>query len=222
MSQLRICTWNSQGNPVNGQNKNDILQYLYNHSDVLLLQECGNLCIDFQTRVSVLDETETVNAIQAGSYNIRCSSCIISKLPIEAIDTSYLQSGTGRSMIGVCLTQEAINVYNIHAVSGSGGAADVISALGNCNPPFVLGGDMNCTPESLQSGRGHNRSLLYGTSTRHQNFYFAKTGSATRGNKEYDYFIYSPDLTHSEVEKHTQRGGDHYPVFAKFNKRIYG
>ena len=219
---MTICTWNSQGNPLNNDDKTRILQQLYCRYDVLLLQECGNLNIYINSGVNVVDG-DYLYRPQAGAFNIRCSSCIISKLPIKHTTSQYLQSGSGRSMIGAFLTQEKINIYNIHAVSGGIGAADVISSLNHCQSPFILGGDMNCTPDSLKSrGRSNNRSLLIGTSSRYKNVILATTGMhTTKSFKEYDYFIHSDDLTHQGVERHTSMGGDHYPVFATFSKKIY-
>lgn len=217
---MRIATWNSQGCPSNSEEKSKILQYLYTISDIILLQECGNLSFDIERTTNILDGTELTNGLHAGAYNIRCNSCIISKIRVEEIDGHYLPSGTGRQVTGIFVPSEDVNVYNIHAASGCGGAADVVSALSQLREPLILGGDMNCTPEDLQAGgREHHRQLRIGTSTRYNDFDFAKTGYPTRGNKEYDYFIHSLTFTHYLVLRHTMRGGDHFPVLSYFDKK---
>lgn len=216
LMEVTICTWNSQGNPANSKLKNIILNNLLVRCDILLLQECGKLCANLTRHPYIYDE-EYINMPQAGAYNIRCSNCIISSINFQILPSCYLQGGTGRYMIGISLNTFGINVYCIHAISGKLGAVDVIPALQTCISPFILGGDMNCTPEQLQAGRENNRSLNIGTNSRSNLLNIVKTGSPTTSTKqEYDYFICSPNIHHINTTKYYLMGGDHYPVYSTF------
>lgn len=215
---LKIATWNSQGSPSNSSAKIEILEFLYNRFDIILLQECGNFSLDVQGGTMILEDATLTDSLHAGAFNVRCNSCIISKKRVRAITSHYLSSGVGRFVAGVHVESEGINVYNIHATAQGGGAADVTSVLSSLTEPFILGGDMNCTPEELRGGgRSQNRSLLVGTSSRGRQFEIARTGSNTRGGREYDFFIHSQNLSHRNVDRYTLKGGDHFPVYAEFD-----
>lgn len=216
LMEVTICTWNSQGNPNNSELKNIILNDLLVRCDILLLQECGGLCAESTRHPYILDG-ESIGMPQAGAYNIRCSNCIISSINFDQLSPCYLQGGTGRYMIGISLKAFYINVYCIHAISGKIGAVDVIPALQKCISPFILGGDMNCTPEQLQDGRENNRSLNIGTNSRPHLLNIVKTGEATTStHQEYDYFICSPNIHHINTTKYHLMGGDHNPVYSTF------
>lgn len=214
---VKICTWNSQGNPNNDETKLAVLRSLYNQNDVLLIQECGAL------DTSVLDNQATIHLVeQAGSMNNRCSSCIIAHRSLRTLGSIALPSGTGRFMIGVVFNH--LNIYTLHAQSGAG-AAD-LSIIQQCEEPFVLGGDMNCAPENLFQRQGYTRVQQIGSVSRPVGEYRIAHSSLTThpgSNSELDYFLYSPAyLNHGKVYRYGVRGGDHHPVYTEFTLRYRG
>lgn len=208
---MRICTWNTQGNPNKDKLKRKILEKLYEKCDVLLIQECGGLNqenVDLKGAVVFSEE-------QAGSANNRCSTCIITKRTVDDSGAESLQSATGRFRLMVQL--DNINIYTLHAESGTG--SDVISALRTCEPPFIMGGDMNCCPFQLVSMHvASNRHLIYtGTGSRlGMQAKFAKSSTIThpRTKNELDYFLYN-GVSCSNTIKYHKKGGDHFPVITE-------
>ena len=209
---LKICTWNSQGNPYNDKTKKklDILQQLYKCNDVLLIQECGGIANNLKT-----DGRCFWNVEQAGAGNNRCSLCIISNVGGfgEVLDAT---SSTGRSVIHVNIGN--IHIYTLHATSGNG-LPDVMTLLENAQEPFIIGGDLNCNRSEILNSHGVCGSEVN----------YAFSGTRSRPNKlgelitsdrlthpgsgnELDFFIVSLSLRTYSTRLHPVMGGDHYPV----------
>lgn len=209
---MRICTWNSQGNPYNNKIKLNILRKLYNDNDVLLIQECG----DIMTKLDLPGATIWVG-IQAGAGNDRCNLCIISK--IGGVEKGlYRKSSTGRPVMHVEI--DDINIYTIHATSGNG-LSDVMNLFCNVQEPFIIGGDMNCTRQEIISGHGkaHNEAFTnYVYSGSH--FRPGNIGELITSDRvthpgsgvELDFYIASLSLKTYSTRIHPVMGGDHYPV----------
>ena len=93
---MKICTWNSQGNPLNDAIKLNILNHLLTieQCNVVMIQECGQFILPAQHS----GRYHYVVVEHAGAYNQRCNTCIIADLNFVA-SIHYLISGTGRSAI---------------------------------------------------------------------------------------------------------------------------
>lgn len=112
------------------------------------------------------------------------------KKAVDACDTESLQSATGRFRLMVQL--DKINIYTLHAESGTG--SDVISALRTCEPPFIMGGDMNCSPSQLVDMHTASTRHLIDTGTDSRlgmRAKVAKSSSNTHpsSHNELDYFF---------------------------------
>ena len=141
---MRICTWNSQGNPLNDAIKLNILNHLLTieQCNVVMIQECGKFILP--AHFSGIYHYVVVE--QAGAYNYRGNTCIIADLNFVA-SIHYLISGTGRSAI--CLNYNGYNIYTLHCESGSGAVGDIRDLVHHAVSPFIIGGDMNSTPSEL-------------------------------------------------------------------------
>ena len=102
---MKICTWNSQGNPLNDAIKLNILNHLLTieQCNVVMIQECGKFILP--AHFSGIYHYVVVE--QAGAYNYRGNTCIIADLNFVA-SIHYLISGTGRSAI--CLNYNGYNI----------------------------------------------------------------------------------------------------------------
>lgn len=203
---MNISTWNSQGNPQNRPDKLDILETLYRNNDILLIQECGDLCIELTPPFVYYQN-------QAGAYNGRCSTCIISKHRASLSDVLYLPSSSGRSILYAQIN--GLNVYTLHALSGNG-APDVIHAIQIAEEPFVIGGDMNCEPIELANHcLSGTRIINIGTQTRiYKSAKIVSCGLYTHPNsrKELDFFVVSTSIRSFGTSLYSRHGGDHFPV----------
>ena len=135
---MKICTWNSQGNPLNDAIKLNILNHLLKieQCNVVMIQECGQFILPAQHS----GRYHYVVVEHAGAYNQRCNTCIIADLNFVA-SIHYLISGTGRSAI--CLNYNGCNIYTLHCESGSGAVGDIRDLVRHAVSPFIIGGDMN-------------------------------------------------------------------------------
>lgn len=201
--RLGICTWNSQGDPTTDSRKLELLDYLCSASDVVLLQECGAL-----RNIDVLDGIYYCKIRQAGAFNIRCSTAILSRMPFE-YDTEYLQSGTGRSLIIAEIESVPFAVMTMHAEAWTG--SDVWPAICDKNYSFILGGDMNCTPYNLRCRHPYDFDNQNGW------FVISASNNYTHTHRyELDYFIHTPDIACYNTQRvNTTGGSDHYPVFTE-------
>ena len=77
-SHMKICTWNSQGNPLNDAIKLNILNHLLTieQCNVVMIQECGQFILPAQHS----GRYHYVVVEHAGAYNQRCNTCIIADL----------------------------------------------------------------------------------------------------------------------------------------------
>lgn len=209
---IRICTWNSQGNPANNFNKSEILVWLYRQNDVLLIQECGDIIGQI---AEILDHPYCYYVPQAGAFNNRCSTCIITKQPADSgPDYFYLSSGSGRYAIHIFIF--GVHIYTLHSLSGNG-TSDVIDVLNKSNDPFIIGGDMNCTPEELKESYGRKKSRMIQTGTQSRPM---KTARFIRSNvcthpssrRELDYFLVNQYIHSCNTKCFHLHGGDHYAI----------
>lgn len=207
---MSICTWNTQGNPTNDDDKLQILKSLWERCDVLLLQECGRLDISELEGVK-----EFIYDEPAGAYNIRCSTALISKRKARRIKTYYLQSSTGRSVLTAQIGD--ILVGTLHAQSGAGAvdafqAASAMAVRGN----FILGGDFNFLKWNVIIGSGgrrmNRRQINLRTKSRPLvvNHLTPSLPTHEKGGI-LDFFITSRRIR-GRIERHHKRGGDHYPI----------
>ena len=182
-SHMKICTWNSQGNPLNDAIKLNILNHLLTteQCNVVMIQECGNFILPAQHS----GRYHYVVVEHAGAYNCRCNTCIIADLNFVA-SIHYLISGTGRSAI--CLNYNGCNIYTLHCESGSGAVGDIRDLVRHAVSPFIIGGDMNSTPSELSE---YLRIMTTGTRSRPGNSAnFACCGMPTHfSGRELDYFL---------------------------------
>lgn len=137
---VSIVTWNTQGDPLNNNQKANCLTQLCNNNNIVLLQECGHLA----GRASFAGKT-ILGGYQAGAYNDRCAVAILyDRALFDAGEPMYF-SDTGRP--GLFVEDQNLVVGTIHATSGGVGARDVTpfaQALARTtNKNFVIGGDLN-------------------------------------------------------------------------------
>ena len=206
-SHMKICTWNSQGNPLNDAIKLNILNHLLTieQCNVVMIQECGKFILPAQHS----GRYHYIVVEHAGAYNQRCNTCIIADLNFVA-SIHYLISGTGRSAI--CLNYNGCNIYTLHCESGSGAVGDIRDLVRHAVSPFIIGGDMNSTPSELSDNL---RIMTTGTRSRPGNSaYFACCGMLTHiSGRELDYFLIDSRLQlKTYVRGYHMKGGHHYPV----------
>ena len=209
---MKVCTWNTQGDPTQDEGKNAVLRRLYDENDILFLQECGRL-----QHINI-DQNHLCVVEQAGAFNIRCSTCVITKFPVH-FGHFLLPSGTGRSCI--FFVHDGIAYATLHAESGGAAMADVnyvIKQMQGNRMQYVIGGDMNCTPLQLSRDAGH-RSLWIGT----QNRGIPAAVSSPQANTHpssmavLDYFVHSQNLVFRNTQRYFLRGNsDHFPVITEF------
>ncbi len=207
-----ITTWNSQGDPTNKGDKEAILWRLLKLSDVVMIQECGNM-----VNIGKFPGIKMVYQEQTGAFNPRCSTCILAHDPISRRDEfGYLRSGSGRWLI--IADYKGYVLATLHANAYTGGANDVAEALRAMSGDWIMGGDMNCTPHDLyQSHKGPCAPpyICSGTTTRPGVVgRIVSSGQSTHpgSNKELDYFVISQNVHFKRIYMHAFRGGDHHPV----------
>jgi len=207
-------TWNSQGDPTDPNQglKNQVLTGILSKSQIVLLQECGHLA-NIHNFIGQNDIVQL--GPQAGSFNPRCSTAIISKMP-GTFDQIYLQSGTGRSAI-ILYPDTGPAVATLHAISGGIGAQDlaqVITEMNRHNDAYVVGGDFNTTPEGTGWEIGRHKMRI-GSSRHPIEFQFIAPQLPThQGGQVLDWYVYEGTTLANVGRWHTQ-GGDHYPVYVQ-------
>jgi hypothetical protein len=215
---FRIATWNSRGSPAGNDDKMDVLRYLMNNNDVVLIQECGRLAVTDLPGGTNLAPCYFYLMLHAGAFNERCNSCIISNVALDNLDRITLNSSNGRS--STCGIRNGVVVATLHANASYDAACDVrgaIASLGTRYPgvPCVLGGDFNTEPIDLSTGR--TRSVTVGSSSRGTDFNLVVPASTTHvgqnSNRTLDYFALSHELGGGNAHTyHSLGGSDHYPV----------
>jgi endonuclease/exonuclease/phosphatase (EEP) superfamily protein YafD len=216
---IKIATWNSQGNPRNNTNKETVLKYLLNNCNVIFIQECGAINLNgLNTQFSI------AHSMQTGSFNNRCTTCIISDQPLISTGSITLQSSNGRNCIYGDYNNTGIIVGTLHANASTNAAADATGAITELykkfkTNPILIGADFNAEPGGQSTGK--TRSKRIGTKKRGKDFYIASPSFATHiKGKIYDYFIFNGELTSSNTHKYYTNGGsDHTPVISDFNLR---
>lgn len=211
-SNMKICTWNSQGNPNNDFIKSQVLTNLLTRErcNVVMIQECSNFIMP--ANLSGIYSYAVIG--QAGAYNCRCSTCIIADSNFIP-KTEYLPSGTGRSAIG--LNYHGYNIYTLHCESGPGAMRDIKHLIQKAVFPFIIGGDINANildfPEFKYARI--NGIITVGTGSRPgQSARIVSCGSPTHiSGNELDYFFIDNRLSLiTKIDRYTLKGGDHYPV----------
>jgi endonuclease/exonuclease/phosphatase family metal-dependent hydrolase len=213
-----ITTWNCQGDPTTNLQKRIHLQKLWRDSDVLLLQECGQLknlrLVDFGSS----EPKHTMHAGQYGAYNSRCSVAILSKVAVkDAFEVN--QSSSGRSALGIDVG--GCWISTLHALSGGVGAVDVeplASQLSRKGKPFILGGDFNFEFD-YDDTRYFKRNRVNLGSTSRQNWqHCTLTQMPThQGGKRLDWFIHSTSISGS-AQRSTVKVSDHWAVLLNISK----
>ena len=210
INNMKICTWNSQGNPYTTPKKIEILNQLYNDNDVLLIQECGDIAKDLQ-----LPDATIWAEGQAGAFNNRCTTCIISKKGGQG-GTLDVSSSTGRPAI--YLNVMGLNIYTLHATSGNG-VPDVMNLFARAEEPFIIGGDMNCSRTAIMDNHGVAGNMtdyiFSGTRSRYGNLGRLVTSERVThpgSGSELDFFIVSLSLKTECTRRHPVTRSDHYPV----------
>lgn len=206
-----ITTWNSQGDPTTDDTKSSILRGLLRFSDVVLIQECGDM-----SRIGDFKSVHLAIAGQAGAYHDRCTTCILAKNSFT-YSTRSLPSCTGRWVMtadykGYCIA-------TLHAFAGANAGEDISEAMRAVHGDWIIGGDMNMTPSELLDSKGHGdgsgRVYLGSTSRTILIGRVESSGKVTHpaSDKELDYFIVKDGLMVKDVGRYYFRGGDHHPVF---------
>lgn len=209
---MRICTWNSQGNPLNHDIKKYILADLLTRErcNVVMIQECGDYAYTYTGGGDYFYRADHV-----GALHNRCNTCMISRLPnIVSFSQAILPSGTGRSYIELNIGNR-LYFYTLHASAGDAAKSDVMYTLSKARNNFIIGGDMNCTPYDLCPSR--RKEIFAGTADRRYNDAIIKhTSMVTHPGTGaiLDYFIIDKKLGYSylNIERYSLQGGDHYPV----------
>ncbi|MGB0683455.1 MAG: endonuclease/exonuclease/phosphatase family protein [Magnetovibrionaceae bacterium] len=207
---MKICTWNTCGDPTTNTNKAGVLGTLWHSCDIILLQECGNL----SNVPAVLTGANVIHEYQAGAFNPRCSTALLSKAVPDSSETVYSPSGTGRSVIVAAF--DGVLVGTLHAVSGGVGAQDlrfaVINAVGS-DQPWVIGGDFNVTPGSAALSASRT-TMNFGSSSRPITASWkAPSGPTQTSGGRLDYFVYNGVTVTGVTRHHSQGGSDHKPVY---------
>jgi endonuclease/exonuclease/phosphatase family metal-dependent hydrolase len=202
---MNIVTWNSQGSPLNKDDKKETLKKLLANNHIVCLQECGDLDLD-------LDGYNFVGVRQAGAKNFRCSTMIISKTGKYPEITIEIRSNSGRGAVGIKCGD--FDLYTIHAESSNCAMQDVKQLLliaANRRRPYVVCGDFNVAPPVEKSGdlfELRSRSRPYPCSP---NVVFGLRGTHTSG-KTLDYFYtYGMNV---QIRTSISTTSDHVPVEA--------
>ena len=208
---FKICTWNTRGDPTQNQGKRAVLDALWRDCDFVLLQECGNLADRFR-----FGTPDIAHAEQAGAFNIRCSTAIISKHGWASEEQVYLPSGTGRSAIVANFNGFAI--ATLHAISGGVGAQDLapLAQMLSRQGPYVIGGDFNVSVDSAALTTTRRQIVMGSERTRLTPFYKAPALPSHTGGNRLDYFVYEGVIMHDVQRYMTTGGSDHYPVIGYF------
>lgn len=186
---IKILTWNTQGNPLNHNSKKAELDMIVGSGlDVILLQECGG----FTKRASYNGYT-VYGTQQLGAFNNRCACAILFQGDYQTGKIHY--SHTGRLLLWV--RYEGIYVACVHCVSSNSAgedrrqAARIMHDVAASSKPIIIGGDFNVVPSG--------GSLNLGTRTRSssdQRFRFCAPAQGTHQGKQnssykpvLDYFL---------------------------------
>ncbi len=206
-----ITTWNSQGDPTSDDTKSAILKSLLRFSDMVLIQECGDM-----SRIRDFKCVYLAIAGQAGAYQDRCTTCILAKEPFCHSKRS-LPSCTGRWVITA--NYKGYCIATLHAYAGANAGEDISGAMRAVHGDWIIGGDMNLTPSELLESKRHGyesgKVCLGSTSRTIVAGRIESSGEVTHpaSGKELDYFIVKDGLRVKRVGRYYFRGGDHHPVF---------
>lgn len=214
-----IATWNTRGNPDNKAEKEEGLKRLVDTCDIVLVQECGGI-----------DLPETGHFLygpQAGAFNNRCSTCIISKHEIEEPEI-HAAFNSGR-----CLLEGRIDGYiiaTIHSSAGGDGVADAKQAMRilldkygtDKSTKIILGGDFNVEPDEIMNYTDRRHTINLGTADRSRLVSCSYPSSPTFiDGKILDFFIHTDEVISHNIEtRQNLATSDHYPVKADFSIRF--
>jgi hypothetical protein len=172
------------------QAKIEALAYLFEFTDVILLQECGNFTHDIPPNWIAYDN----EGGQAGALNGRCSICTLSRGEESTyIGRVELSSTTGRPLL-VSRFRDFI-IGNFHAVASGNAAVDATTAMQHLTSNYqniVLGGDFNLhrVPGLHPMRTGRRPEQTHQHDTRQGNLYTFDVPAFTTHNsdKTLDYF----------------------------------
>jgi hypothetical protein len=203
-----VATWNTQGDPFKQPEKKEILTSLAASFRIILLQECGQLS-------GSLPGWETYYGGQAGAFNNRCSTAILTDLTVYGSGLISCSS-TGRP--GIWIRTNDCIVATIHSTSGGVGKPDLemlmrklIEQFG-AEVPIIIGGDFN-----FQMSPGEHMALI-GTESRGTGYSLLSQSRATHsGGGILDGFAIYGVERWDGPRRWGVGPSDHHPVTATFH-----
>ncbi|MHA2367127.1 MAG: endonuclease/exonuclease/phosphatase family protein [Candidatus Hodarchaeales archaeon] len=204
MGLISIATWNTQGSPLNNDDKEEILKSISQEYNYILLQECGSLANSLN-----FGSFQIYSSKPAGAFCDRCSTAILSKNILKsgkAIDMS-----TGRE--GIWISDNGVYIAAIHCTA-NGTAQDRSYMLKAMNKiagesPLIIGGDFNTSPPD-------DPYLNVGTQFRPIWFNVDSQSQPTqKSGKILDYFV-SRNVQCGSVRKYRTKVSDHHAVTATY------
>ncbi|MGF7151268.1 hypothetical protein FHS96_004931 [Sphingomonas zeicaulis] len=197
-----VITWNTQGDPTTHPGKAAELATMCAAYDYVLLQECGHMKLWNGNKYMY-------SSYQAGAFNSRCSTAILSNAPADV--KHWTGSSSGRS--GLYMNVAGTIIGTIHATSGGVGMGDVTPFLKTVSrldaQAIVIGGDFNA--ELAQP------FFDVGTSNRPNTFDIVSQGGAThQGGLCLDYFFYQGTANPGNATLYPTQNSDHDAVWMTF------
>jgi hypothetical protein len=203
-----VATWNTQGDPFNQTEKTTVLTSLGASFPIILLQECGQLS-------GTLTGWSAYYGGQAGAFNNRCSTAILTSLPVYGSGL-ISRSSTGRP--GIWIRTDDCIVGTLHSTSGGVGLPDLqvfmqaLMDLSDGEVPVIIGGDFN-----FQLTPGEHTALI-GTESRGTEYSLLSQARPTHaGGSILDGFAVCGVSRWDGPRRWGVRPSDHHPVTATFH-----
>ena len=203
-----VATWNTQGDPFNQTEKATVLASLGEAFPILLLQECGQLS-------GGLPGWSAYYGGQAGAFNNRCSTAILTSLPVT---NSGLISCSSTGRPGIWIRTDDCYVATIHSTSGGVGKPDLqvfmqkLMELSDGKVPVIIGGDFN-----FQMSPGEHSARI-GTESRGTEYSLLSQARSTHsGGGILDGFAVHGVSRWDGPRRWNVGPSDHHPVTATFH-----
>lgn len=203
-----VATWNTQGDPFKQSEKTEILAALAEAFPIILLQECGQLS-------GTLQGWNSYYGGQAGAFNNRCSTAILTNLTVYGSGLISCSS-TGRP--GIWIRTNDCIVATIHSTSGGVGKPDLevfmkkLMELADGEVPVIIGGDFN-----FQMAPGEHVALV-GTESRGTEYSLLSQSRSTHsGGGILDGFAIYGVERWDGPRRLNVGPSDHHPVTATFH-----
>ena len=203
-----VATWNTQGDPFNQTEKAVVLASLCAASPIVLLQECGQLS-------GTLPGWSPYYGGQAGAFNNRCSTAILTSLPVYGSGL-ISRSSTGRP--GIWIRTDDCIVGTLHSTSGGVGKPDLdvfmkeLMDLSGGEVPVIIGGDFN-----FQLTPGEQAARI-GTESRGTEYSLLSQSRPTHGGGSIlDGFAVYGVSRWEGPRRLSVAPSDHHPVTATFH-----